>query len=122
MSTVFLKYYLLQKLKNVINRLTSALGIAKIFLQYTFVKEDHIVPSVTISSKRQITIPAEIFRLLELKEGQKLMVEVDGDRIILKIRPINLTQALSGVTHGLYGNNSAQIDEYIEKERSEWQG
>lgn len=37
--------------------------------------------SVTISSKRQITIPAEVFRLLELKEGQKLMVEVEGDRI-----------------------------------------
>ncbi len=80
------------------------------------------MPSVTISSKRQITIPAEIFRLLELKEGQKLMVEVEGDRIVLKIRPISLTHACSGVTKGLYGNNSAQIDEYIEKERDEWQG
>lgn len=80
------------------------------------------MPSVTISSKRQITIPAEIFRLLDLKEGQKLMVEVEGDRIILKSRPISLTQALSGVTKGLYGTNSAQIDEYIEKERDIWQG
>lgn len=43
------------------------------------------------------------------------MVEVDGDRIVLKIRPISLTHALSGVTKGLCGNNSAQIDEYIGK-------
>ena len=51
------------------------------------------MPSVTISSKRQITIPAEVFRLLELKEGQKLMVEVEGDRIVLTARPLSLTKA-----------------------------
>jgi AbrB family looped-hinge helix DNA binding protein len=61
------------------------------------------MPSVTISSKRQTTIPAEIFRLLELKEGQRLMVGVEGDRIELKIRPVSLTPALGAVTKGLYG-------------------
>lgn len=79
------------------------------------------MPSVTISSKRQITIPAEIFRLLELQEGQKLMVSVEGDRIILTARPHNLTKALGGVTKGLYGSNSDQIDEYVEQERDSWQ-
>jgi len=80
------------------------------------------VPSVTISSKRQITIPAEIFRLLELKEGQKLTVELDGDRIILTPRPVSLSKALGGITKGLYGSSVEEIDEYIEKERSGWQG
>ncbi|MEA1961213.1 MAG: AbrB/MazE/SpoVT family DNA-binding domain-containing protein [Bacillota bacterium] len=77
--------------------------------------------SVTISSKRQITIPAEIFRLLELKEGQKLMVEVENDRIVMTARPENLTRALRGVTRGLYGKNAAEADKYVEKERDTWQ-
>ncbi|MDD3268357.1 MAG: AbrB/MazE/SpoVT family DNA-binding domain-containing protein [Syntrophomonadaceae bacterium] len=80
------------------------------------------MPSVTISSKRQITIPSEVFRRLELKEGQKLMVEVEGDRIILTARPLNLTKALGGVTKGLYGSNAAEVEEYLDKERDTWQG
>lgn len=77
--------------------------------------------SVTISSKRQITIPAEIFRLLELKEGQKLLVEVDDDRIVMKARPESFTKALMGITRGLYGQNAAEVDEYVDKERESWQ-
>lgn len=79
------------------------------------------MPSVTISSKRQITIPAQVFRLLELKEGQKLMVKVEGDRIILTARPISLTKALGSVTQGLYGSNTDQVDEYVNQERDSWQ-
>ncbi len=76
--------------------------------------------SVTISSKRQITIPIEIFRLLELKEGQKLIVEVENDRIIMKPRPESLSKALMGSTRGLYGRNASEVDEYVEKERDPW--
>lgn len=76
--------------------------------------------SVTISSKRQITIPAEVFRRLELKEGQKMLVEVEGDRIVLTARPTSLTKALGGVTRGLYGNNAEQVWEYLDKERDTW--
>ncbi len=79
------------------------------------------MPSVTISSKRQITIPAEVFRLLGLKEGQKLMVEVEGDRIILTARPLSLTKALGGVTKGLYGSSADDVNEYVNKERDTWQ-
>jgi len=78
------------------------------------------MPSVTISSKRQITIPVDIFRLLDLKEGQRLMVEVEGDRIILTPRPVNITKALGGITKGLYGSNASEVDEYINEERNSW--
>ena len=76
--------------------------------------------SVTISSKRQITIPAEVFRLLELKEGQKLLVEVEGGRIILTARPFSLTKAFGGITKGLYGSHRDQADGYINEERDSW--
>jgi antitoxin ChpS len=77
--------------------------------------------SVTISSKRQITIPIEIFRFLELKEGQKLLVEVEDDRIVMKPRPESMTKALMGSTRGLYGQKATEVDNYVEKEREAWQ-
>lgn len=77
---------------------------------------------VTISSKRQITIPMEVFRRLDLQEGQKLNVEVEGDRIVLTARPLSLTKALGGITQGLYGADADQVDRYINKERDPWQG
>lgn len=39
---------------------------------------------VTITSKRQITIPAKIFNRLQLKEGDKLIAEVDSNKITLQ--------------------------------------
>lgn len=39
---------------------------------------------VTITSKRQITIPAKIFDRLQLKEGDKLIAEVDSNKITLQ--------------------------------------
>jgi antitoxin ChpS len=77
--------------------------------------------TVTISSKRQITIPAEIFRFLELKEGQKLLVEVEDDCIVMKARPESLTKALMGATGGLCGQKATEVDDYVEKERHTWQ-
>lgn len=76
--------------------------------------------TVTLSSKRQITVPAEFFRFLQLKEGQKLIVELEGDKMIIKARPESLTKALMGSAKGVYGNVPAEIDEYVKKERREW--
>ena len=75
---------------------------------------------VTISSKRQITIPADLFRLLKLQQGQKLIVEVNEGRLIISPRPESLTKELRGLTRGLYGKNASEIDDYVKKERDEW--
>jgi hypothetical protein len=48
------------------------------------------------------------------------MVEVEGDRIILTPRPVNITKALGGITKGLYGSNANEVDEYINEERNSW--
>jgi len=78
--------------------------------------------TVTVSSKRQLTIPAEFFRRLGLKEGQKLIIELEGDKMIVTARPESLTKALAGAVKGLYGKNAAEIDRYVRKEREEWHG
>jgi len=55
-----------------------------------------------------------------LKEGQKLIIELEGDRMIVTARPKSLTKALAGAAKGVYGKNAAEIDEYVRKEREEW--
>ena len=42
------------------------------------------IHAVTITRAGQITIPMEARRMLKLKEGDKLLVYVSGDEILLK--------------------------------------
>ncbi len=76
--------------------------------------------TVTLSSKRQITVPADFYRAMQLKQGQKLIVELEGDKMIIRPRPESLTKALMGSTKGAYGKNSTEVDAYVKKERQEW--
>ena len=43
-----------------------------------------IEPAVRIGPKHQITIPAEVFKKLQLKEGDFLGARVEGAEIVLK--------------------------------------
>jgi len=63
--------------------------------------------TATITSKRQLTIPSEIFRRLGLKKGHKVIVSVEGSG--LKITPaLDLIEKLAGSveTPGNYKNIS----------------
>jgi AbrB family looped-hinge helix DNA binding protein len=73
----------------------------------------------TMSSKRQITIPAEVEKELGLEPGAKLEVYVSDNQIILKQRPRNW---LEYVTSGppIYGRNKQEVDAYIRDVREGW--
>lgn len=43
-----------------------------------------MLQTVRITSKRQITIPVKIFNQLGLNQGDKLIVEVDSNKIIMQ--------------------------------------
>lgn len=43
-----------------------------------------MIPSSTISSKGQITVPLEIRRRLGLREGDRVEFVVEGDRTVLR--------------------------------------
>lgn len=43
-----------------------------------------MLQTVSISSKRQITIPAKIFNHFGLSKGSKLVITIDSNRIILQ--------------------------------------
>ena len=52
---------------------------------------------VTVSSKGQVVLPAEVRRLLRLAKGERLSVEVRGDSVIL--RPLAEPRRYQAVRH-----------------------
>jgi AbrB family looped-hinge helix DNA binding protein len=68
----------------------------------------------TLSAKNQIVIPREAREALRLKPGDKVMVVVRGDRVIILQKPKSAHAAIRGLARGIY--RSA----YLEKERRSW--
>ena len=57
---------------------------------------------VTLSSKNQIVIPPEAREALGVRPGDKLLVVVRGDIVVLLARPRAWSTALRGLTKGPY--------------------
>ena len=68
----------------------------------------------TLSSKNQIVIPREAREALGVKAGDKLLVVVRGDRVIILERPASRHAAIRGLGTCKYPRN------YIQKERKSW--
>jgi AbrB family looped-hinge helix DNA binding protein len=66
----------------------------------------------TLSSKNQIVIPREAREALQLKPGDKLVVRVLGEKILILEKPKSFHRAVLG--RGTYPKN------YLEKERKSW--
>lgn len=66
----------------------------------------------TLSTKNQIVIPREAREALRVKAGDKLLVVVRGDRVIVLQKPKAHHAAIRGL--GQYPRN------YLQKERKGW--
>ena len=69
---------------------------------------------VTISTKNQIVIPREAREALGVKAGDKLLVVVRGDRVIVLQKPKSHHAAIRGLAPGLHSRD------YLHKERQSW--
>jgi len=68
----------------------------------------------TLSSKNQIVIPREAREALHLKPGDKLLVVVRGERVIVLQKPKSHRAAIRGLARGLYSSD------HVQKERESW--
>ncbi len=68
----------------------------------------------TLSSKNQIVIPREAREALGLKPGDRLLVVVQDNRMLVLEKPKSYAAALKGIAKGLYPKD------YLKKERDEW--
>jgi AbrB family looped-hinge helix DNA binding protein len=74
---------------------------------------------LTISSKRQITIPAAIARAIGLLPGDKLVARLEDGAIILEHRPKDLIELLDSFPPNVYGRTKEEIDAYIAEGRAD---
>jgi AbrB family looped-hinge helix DNA binding protein len=68
----------------------------------------------TLSAKNQIVIPREAREALHLKAGDKVLVSVRGDRVIVLQKPTKFRDAIRGMGAGAYP------PDYLRKERESW--
>jgi AbrB family looped-hinge helix DNA binding protein len=68
----------------------------------------------TLSRKNQIVVPREAREALDVKAGDKLMVVVRGDVVIVLQKPKSHQKAIGGLARGRYPHG------YLGKERRSW--
>jgi AbrB family looped-hinge helix DNA binding protein len=69
----------------------------------------------TLSSKNQIVIPREAREALGLKPGDKVLVIVQGGKVLVLEKPKSYEAAIRGMGRGIYPKG------YLEKERQSWE-
>ena len=69
----------------------------------------------TISSKNQIVIPREAREALGLKPGDKVVILVQGGKVLILEKPKSYEAAIRGLGRGVYPKD------YLEKERQSWE-
>lgn len=75
----------------------------------------------TISSKNQITLPAQLLREMGLGAGDRLVVRREGNRLVLRPRPKDWVEYYGGSLRGLYGETQADKEKYVQDLRGEWE-
>ncbi len=73
----------------------------------------------TISSKNQITLPAQLLREIGLGAGDRLAVSKEGNRLVLRARPRDWVEYYGGSLRGLYGKDRQEIDAYVAELRED---
>ena len=68
----------------------------------------------TLSAKNQIVIPREAREALRIKAGDKLLVVVCGDKVIILEKPKAYHAAIRGLGRDVYHHG------YLEEERESW--
>ena len=76
--------------------------------------------SVRLSKKGQFVIPKGIREALGIKEGDELLVGIDGDKVVLTPSR-HYARATRGMLKGTWGKTSQEIEKYLEKERAGWE-
>lgn len=68
----------------------------------------------TLSAKNQIVIPREAREALQLKPGDKILVVVRGEKVLVLKKPKSYHAAIRGLGKGLYAGS------HLKKERDSW--
>jgi AbrB family looped-hinge helix DNA binding protein len=74
--------------------------------------------TVKVSKRNQIAVPAVAREKLNIKSGDRLLVDVQDGMLILLPKPPSFSDALKGLHKEIW--EGTDVDQYIEDERSTW--
>jgi AbrB family looped-hinge helix DNA binding protein len=77
-----------------------------------------LMAQVTLSAKNQIVIPREAREALRVKAGDKLLIVVRGERVIVLKKPKAHHAAIRGLSAGIYSASHVARD--VARERKSW--
>lgn len=84
-------------------------------------KAPRLIGETTITGKNQISLPAQGMRLLGWERGDRLIVEmVEDDIVVLIRRPSSFTDAFAGRLSHVFGSHEDTLN-YLEEERKAWE-
>jgi AbrB family looped-hinge helix DNA binding protein len=78
-----------------------------------------IAKAVRLSKKGQFVIPREIREALGVKEGDELLVVLQGHQVLLT-RPQLYAKSTRGSLRGAWGKSRREATHYLERERRAW--
>jgi antitoxin ChpS len=78
-----------------------------------------IAKSVRLSRKGQLVIPKGMRDALGVKEGDELVVVLEGQRMVLA-RPQTYARSTRGSLKGAWGKRRRDIERYLARERQSW--
>jgi len=72
--------------------------------------------TATLSSKSQLVLPAEIRRKLGIRPGDRLVLELEGDHVVIRKAPQSDLEALATYRSKAWRT----YDEELQQARDEW--
>lgn len=75
--------------------------------------------SVKVSSRYQIAIPSAVRKRLDIQAGDRLLVDVQDDVIVLVPKPSNYTEQMTGLYKEIWEKQDS--DQYLNDEREAWE-
>ena len=86
-----------------------------------FAPTKHRVGETRLTSKNQVSLPAQGVRELGWERGDVLIVEVfGGDAMLLMRRPTNWAEAFGGRLGDVFGDHEDTL-RYLQEEREGWE-
>lgn len=80
-----------------------------------------VTRSIKLGRKGQMVLPKEIRDRLGLKEGDYLVVSLQGGEILLAT-PERYAKRTRGMLKGTWGRTKEEIERYLKGERESWEG
>ena len=77
-----------------------------------------MLQTVSLSSKNQVTIPSVFAKALNLKRGQRLVVELQGNSLVFT-PPEELVLRLSGIIQSKKPISNEELERIIEKAKDQ---